>query len=155
MLLLFLIDTWTDATGSEASMGYQSVFAASHASLVSAQSSFPSHETALTTHVALVGEGSLVPSTHKTQPPATTPGFQVSPWAWRSCLAWKWRPLSSGPMCPLRGRASGTNERKAGLQPLFTPAATCFPHAAHSLGSADSRHTQSHSPGNLLSSDIC
>lgn len=44
MLLLFLIDTWTDVTGSEALMGYQSVFAPSHASLVSAQSFFPSHK---------------------------------------------------------------------------------------------------------------
>ena len=137
-----------------ASMGYQSVFAPSHASLVSAQPFFPSHKTVLTNHVALVGEGGLVPGTHKTQPPATTPGFQVSPWAWRACLTWEWRPLSSGP-CVLWDAGHLGLTRNAGLQPRSTPPATCFPHALTLWGLLSHRHTQSHSSGNLPSSDIC
>lgn len=73
--------------------------------------------------------GVSYPVPTKLQPPATTPGFQVSPWAWRSCLAWEWKPLSSGPMSS-EARHLGLT-RKAGLQPRSTLAATCFPHAAH------------------------
>ena len=72
MLLLFLIDTWTDATGSEALMAYQPVFAPSHASLISAQSFFPSHKTVLTNHITLVGDGGVSypgPTKPNPQPP--------------------------------------------------------------------------------------